>query len=126
MTLSQRHVQVDFILTSMQVNVKHVQLELFMINLFCNAVLYVSLIKYLTMVQKNVFWFLLLAVAINTMTLQVKLVRYDEATRKCISISYITSKSAKNLIHDNFTQWSLDYDKKKSLDKNLQDCPLGS
>ena len=77
MTLSQRHVQVDFILTSMQVNVKHVQLELFMINLFCNAVLYVSLIKYLTMVQKNVFWFLLLAVAINTMTLQVKLVRIN-------------------------------------------------
>jgi hypothetical protein len=52
--------------------------------------------------------------------------RYDESTRKCIDISFITSKSAKNLIHDNFTQWSLEYDRKKSLDQYLQDCPSGS
>jgi hypothetical protein len=30
----------------------------------------------------------------------------------------------KNVIHENFTQWSTYYDSKKSSDKYLADCPL--
>lgn len=49
--------------------------------------------------------------------------RYDEYSNRCVDISFITSKSAKNLIHSNFKSYETYYDSRKAADKYLRDCP---
>ncbi len=49
--------------------------------------------------------------------------RYDEATNRCINIVFITSKTARNLIHSNFRVYETYYDSRKASDPYLRDCP---
>lgn len=49
--------------------------------------------------------------------------RYDEYSNRCVDISFITSKTAKNLIHSNFKSYETYYDSRKASDKFLRDCP---
>lgn len=52
--------------------------------------------------------------------------RYDEYSNRCIDISFITSKSANNLIHSNFKAYESYYDSRKANDKYLRDCPVNT
>lgn len=49
--------------------------------------------------------------------------RYDEVSRKCIDINFITSKTAKNLVHSNSRSYETYYDGRKAADQYLRDCP---
>jgi hypothetical protein len=48
--------------------------------------------------------------------------RYDDYNNRCVDISFITSKSAKNLIHSNFKAYETYYDSRKASDSYLRDC----